>query len=389
MSEVKVSQKLVRELESHVNYWCLMSTGSVFATLSRWYGFRVVDQGPVTSWRKSVVTGGELRDRYAFRPGKSVNSPIIVCHADTVIGSDAYAFDRKSGVVTCAELDDRLGIACMSWAIDCQSPLADCAMLVCDNEEIGQSTADSFSLDYSHKLEPTMLIEFDRRGTDAVTYDYGNDTWHALLQHCGLRVGTGSFSDICKMTDFGVSGVNIGVGYHREHSLQCHADLRDTVRQFWRAETLVRTFGHVTMTYEPPRYSGKRYYSSSISRYSVKPTSSGSTRVIGYKSVSNTGGSISNNTGNSISNSTGQTKPSSAYDWEQRLADDAALYDTLAPLDLDDDEQAAALQKWLRDNSGSSTNAQCRYCDALVPSDQMVFVSEFGLLCPACASQAK
>jgi hypothetical protein len=127
--------------------------------------------------------------------------------------------------------------------------LVDCAMLVCDNEEIGQSTATQFADDQSVMpvYTPTMLIEFDRRGDDVVTYSYGDDTLHSLLQSVGFTIGQGSFSDICSMESLGVKGFNVGIGYHREHTDSCYALLDDTCEQYAKTLQFLALFGHVRL----------------------------------------------------------------------------------------------------------------------------------------------
>lgn len=225
----------MKNFEPIVRSLCKATTGQVFARLAK-LGFEVVHVGD---------------RRYAYREGALATSPMVVCHADTVVkggnGKHNYRFSKKTDTVTSIALDDRLGIACMVAAIEDGTPLGQCAMLVCDEEETGNSSAQVFS---THNA-PNWLVELDRRGTDVVCYDYETPLLCSLLEHVGFTIGTGSFSDICYLEELGVCGFNVGVGYHREHSQQCHAKLFDTIAQIVKLEAFLAKFGDVRLTHEP------------------------------------------------------------------------------------------------------------------------------------------
>jgi len=200
--------------------------------------------------------------RYAFKPGISATSPLVVCHADTVVdgGFGPHNFKIKGDKVISIALDDRLGIACMVDAVTSKSPLGACAMLVCDDEEIGQSTARIFSED----IKPNWMVELDRRGDDVVAYEYDTPLLRSLLCSAGWVVGQGSFSDICYLGKLGVIGFNMGVGYHSEHSLGCHANLGDTRRQIAKLHTFLARFGDTRLDYEPKVYRSRTVATSSF-----------------------------------------------------------------------------------------------------------------------------
>ena len=231
-------------LEPFVRLACSMSADELFGYLQT-IGFTVVDYGTETGHRWSKDT---TKNRYAIRPGLNEDSPLLVCHADTVRPITSYHYDNESGKVTSLGLDDRLGIALMLYGI-AYGELYDCAMLVCDNEEIGCSTASQFVSDQMTlpTIVPNMLIEFDRRGDDVVTYCFGDTTLHSLLQSVGFRIGQGSFSDICSMEEMEVKGINVGIGYHREHSNECYAMLDDTCKQYDKTLQFLALFGHVRL----------------------------------------------------------------------------------------------------------------------------------------------
>jgi hypothetical protein len=251
----------VEEFELVVRECCTLTTDDMFARLVEVYGFTLTHHGSET-WGKS---GRMIHNRYAYRPGKYADSPLLVCHADTVLGNLSYSYDSERMVVTSSELDDRLGIACMLYSLLQGNALSECAMLVCDNEEIASTTASTFTDDTlamngtSEAGLPVWLMEFDRRGTDAVTYVYGNDTFHSLLESVGFTIGEGSFSDISSMTDIGRSGVNVGIGYHNEHSTRCHARLSDTLTQLGRAVQFCEFYSCLTLRYTPPAFKRGKY----------------------------------------------------------------------------------------------------------------------------------
>lgn len=217
---------------------CQAKTGDVFR-MAKDRGFSL----------RSIGKAKQKRT-YAFRPGLLPTSPLVVCHADTVVnggdGPHEFAYDKPSDTVTSIALDDRLGIACMFYAIDNKTPISDCAMLICDDEEIGHSSAQVFQ----EKIKPNFLIELDRRGVDVVCYEYDSTLLRSLLKSCDFTIGNGSFSDICYLQSLGVVGFNVGIGYHNEHSTKCHAKLSDTDSQIARLLRFIAKFGDVRLDYD-------------------------------------------------------------------------------------------------------------------------------------------
>jgi len=243
----------LKSFERVVRMLCTVSIEECWALLKTQYGFI----------EHNYTTGGDrLQDRYLIRQGVSQESVCLVAHADTVLEDTTYTY--KDDIVTSSELDDRLGIACLVYSIEAQLPLSQCCMLITDNEECGQSTAQTYTADCVefdvHNHSPNWLMQFDRRGTDVVTYDYGCDMWHSLLTHSGFKLGQGSFSDICYMEELGVVGVNVGIGYHKEHTRGCHANLVHTLAQLQRAIRLYNRFGDIRLKHDtsPSRYYSKR-----------------------------------------------------------------------------------------------------------------------------------
>ena len=277
----------VESFEDYVSAACNCKRDNLF-TMLKGYGFRVYNR--------------TKEERHALRLSDNPYAPLIVCHADTVrsvrrthdwvyVTDDKgakvskrvpasprpdyhYTYDPASHYVNCLGLDDRLGIALMLMMIDQKHAMADCHMLVCDNEETGNSTASVLQARFNRsaklrkRFQPNWMVELDRRGTDAVMYEFRSDILSGLLRSVGFNIGTGSFSDICHLDELGVAGFNIGIGYHNEHTLDCHADLDDTLKQYARLCAFWCLYQHVPLRYVgiPSYYSRSR---SSVGSYSV------------------------------------------------------------------------------------------------------------------------
>ena len=229
----ELRQQLVRQIEPYTRWACTQSTDDLFAALEHKAGFIVHNPDDANY------------DRFAIRWG---SLPILgVCHADTVLGEPQhYSYNRKTKTVISAELDDRLGLAshllmASQW---------DYTILVCDHEEVGNTTAAD-AVDTLSLSDWNWIFELDRRGIDVVSYDYSDDTWDGLLGHYFKEVGWGSFSDIGELEALKAKAFNLGIGYHQEHSRKCHADLRDTVDQLMRLDRMLRELNHVPFKHKP------------------------------------------------------------------------------------------------------------------------------------------
>ena len=217
-----------------VQQCCSMPYASIWRWLEDVHGF-------------TIVNPDSDRDRYAYRPTTGVNV-LTVCHADTVLNRPDL-WEQEGDWIQSSELDDRLGLA-MALAM---SRRHGTAILVCDNEEVGRSTASVFAGD--NWPVPNWLIEFDRRGTDAVTYDYSSECWDGICEHYFEEIGNGSFSDVCYLESMERKAVNVGVGYYREHSLKCHAYLDETRWRMNQVSRMLREVGGIPMLHKEKRAS--------------------------------------------------------------------------------------------------------------------------------------
>lgn len=156
---------------------------------------------------------------------------LAVAHLDSVLWSSPR---KKGKIVRCPQLDDRLGV----WVILNVLPRlgVNVDVLLTDCEEVGRSTADFFHPEKQYN----WMVEFDRKGTDVVMYDYDCEEYADMLWEANFSPAWGSWSDICHLDHLDIAGFNIGTGYHNEHTHGCYADLNDTLSQaelfadFWR-----------------------------------------------------------------------------------------------------------------------------------------------------------
>jgi len=177
--------------------------------------------------------GGELlfdpgdKSREAlFIPGSKDAKVLAVGHTDVrLTATPKMTMDTLK--VVCPQLDDRLGVWIILHILRSNVPKdMPYDILLTDNEEIGDSTADL----YLPKKKYNWMFEFDRKGTDVVMYGYKNKELEDLLGTYNFEVGFGSFTDICQLDRLGCAGFNFGTGYHDEHTLKCHANLKDTAK---------------------------------------------------------------------------------------------------------------------------------------------------------------
>ena len=217
---------------------CTKSTDDAFAALESLQHFQIIGSGD---------------DRFAIRVG---SVPIVaVCHLDTVLGNTSWHCDTKTNVVTSSELDDRLGLACLLLL----ATIHDFTIVCCDHEEVGRSTAD-VAADYiqEHGIPCNWIFELDRRGVDVVSYDYSEPLWDGILANYFGEIGQGSFSDVCRMESLGVKAFNAGIGYHREHTMHCHANLNDTLERCHQVVAMVEDLANVRLPHDSQMTPGYR-----------------------------------------------------------------------------------------------------------------------------------
>lgn len=168
--------------------------------------------------RKNVI--GEGDERHVFIDN---NADILcVAHLDTV-QKVSTKIKLSQNKLKASGLDDRLG-AYLCAIMPTLGMNAD--ILFTDNEEIGKSTAQYFNTNKEYK----WVIEFDRMGSDAVTYGLNSPEWLEALKKTGVDTSIGSFSDLCYLKLPGdPCMVNFGIGYYEPHSVTSYARLQELV----------------------------------------------------------------------------------------------------------------------------------------------------------------
>lgn len=179
------------------------------------------------------------RYRYIDR-GASI---LGVAHCDYV-GCGLKHFAQRGNKVYSTRLDDRLGVHLLLDQLPKMGIRFD--VLLTDDEEIGQSTASEFVAPSGKRYN--WIFQFDRRGTDCVTYDFDGMIPHVEKY---FRHGRGTFSDICQLEHLGCGGMNIGTGYYHEHTSRSFADLGETYQQCKRFAKFFAEYQGTHIPHEP------------------------------------------------------------------------------------------------------------------------------------------
>ncbi|MHB8994521.1 MAG: hypothetical protein ACYC63_04650 [Armatimonadota bacterium] len=190
--------------------------------------------------------------QYAFKDNGA--SILAVAHCDTVQTAKYKVPKSTRGpVVSHMALDDRLGVYLLLDVLPRLGVKMD--VLLTDDEEMGRSTARLF--DPPKDKEYNWIFSFDRAGTDVVMYEFEDRDadWEGFWKGHGLKLGGGAFSDICELEALGCKAFNFGCGYHKQHTPECYADLRETAKMVNRFMGFYKAHGesHFPHLYRPER----------------------------------------------------------------------------------------------------------------------------------------
>jgi hypothetical protein len=196
-----------------------------------------------------------------YVPGKLNDRVLLVAHTDTVCTRDGkQAAPYLDGLCIRSRnnnaigADDRAGCNAL-WELRKSGH----SLLVVPEEESG--CIGSGELAYACEQYPEwevskclrrhqFAIQFDRRGShDLVTYGCDNPEFDDYLENMlpGYHTTDGSFSDICELCPvLGMAGVNISIGFRKEHTKDETLDVLD----YLRTVELVRRL----LSYECPRF---------------------------------------------------------------------------------------------------------------------------------------
>ena len=180
-------------------------------------------QAPVEAFMELGDVWETPRGRHIFIDNHS--SVLGIAHLDSVV-EEAQEFKqiRLNSKLTVFNqaLDDRLG----AYLLLDYLPLLglEYDILLTEGEESGQSTGAYFQPPRQYN----WMFQFDRAGTDVVTYQYRTKELDDLLKLYQFKTNWGSFSDISSMDDLGCKGINFGTGYYANHSYLSHMIVADT-----------------------------------------------------------------------------------------------------------------------------------------------------------------
>lgn len=165
---------------------------------------------------------------YSQHAHRSTGSPVLaVAHADFIQNPFCFSAVKtaQETLVFCPRLDDRLGVYTILDLLPALGVHLD--VLITDNEETGSTTAADFQTDINY----SWMVGFDRRGTGAVTYGYH---WTGEEPEQYFSTSHGTFSDISELEHLGCKGLNVGVGYHNEHTERHYFSVEEYVDQIAR-----------------------------------------------------------------------------------------------------------------------------------------------------------
>lgn len=175
------------------------------------------------------------------------SSILAVAHCDFVENGQHfdYAELEKETLIFSPMLDDRLGVYTILDLLPRMGVTTD--ILLTDNEETGRSTASDFIASKQYN----WIVSFDRRGVDAVVYDY-DEMHEAVKKH--FCSGIGTFSDISNLEHCKAGAFNVGIGYHGEHTSRCFASTSEYFEQIARFLNFWDEFKDVSFSHEPAAY---------------------------------------------------------------------------------------------------------------------------------------
>lgn len=140
---------------------------------------------------------------------------LAVAHMDLVPAVNGVkTFECQGDTIKVPQLDDRLGCHIILDVLPKLGITTDILLTI--GEETGNSTAKHFKA--PEGKEYNWLMEFDRGGEDTVMYKFHTPEMEKKLKEYGIKVGRGSFTDICVLEDLGVWAVNFAVAYSSNHS---------------------------------------------------------------------------------------------------------------------------------------------------------------------------
>ena len=187
----------------------------------------------------------------------------LVAHMDTVFKMppiDIY-FDRKKGVLWSPDglgADDRAGVFLILKILSSVAPSNKPTIIFTTDEERGCVGSSKLIEDIPNApWDLKYLIQLDRCGkNDCVFYDDVNAKFEMYVEKFGFKSSWGSFSDISTICPvWGISGVNLSIGYEDEHFEIETLHIKYTYRTFDRVLHMIDDINNAEhFKYEPYEY---------------------------------------------------------------------------------------------------------------------------------------
>ncbi len=207
------------------------------------------------------------KENYLFFRQKNNDAKVLIdCHLDVVYnwnktGNDrVYITDDKRYLWSPYGIggDDRAGVHIALWLMNSKVSKY-CDFVFTNSEESGCIGASVFNNDWKGKVNYLALIGLDREGRDFVVYHYYDSEWIKFIEKVTNRkMSIGSYSDIAEF-EFGVCGVNLGIGYYNNHRgsaeyvsiedmLRCYSDAKKLIEEIVKVDkkwvyTAYKTYG--------------------------------------------------------------------------------------------------------------------------------------------------
>ena len=205
-------------------------------------------EGYCTASTECLMGLGEVRESHPDAPKHSFidrgGDILAVGHLDTIQQGTHFQTANLSGDIRIfnPRLDDRLGVYTICNLLPKLGIKVD--VLLTDDEEIGKSTAK----DFEEQRQYNWMVEFDRKGSDAVLYNYKE--MGALVGEF-FEIGNGLFSDISELEHLGCGGFNVGVAYHKYHDNHAYFILNDYIDQVVRFMLFHERYKNVFIHHTP------------------------------------------------------------------------------------------------------------------------------------------
>lgn len=188
---------------------------------------------------------------------KDNNAKVLgVFHADTVkvfrhFRPVAFAEDTK---IFCQTLDDRLGGYILLEYLKSAKLKFD--ILMTTDEEKMASTG----LYFGPPKQYNWMFMFDRMGTGAVYYQYGDEQLRYKLGKHNFIAEHGSYSCIADMEHLNCKGINFGTGYHENHDEYAWASRKELYHQLRKFISFFKEYENTMMPHEKAQTRFERKY---------------------------------------------------------------------------------------------------------------------------------